>query len=98
MLVRDETLQLNESIVYAGTQTRGQVSPAASMCQSLSEVLRRAGLHQEKDLRPASVAFWAGRQAFEAVDVRNLEAAAVAMGLKSLDLTAQKIDYSWEQK
>ena len=98
VLRRDGTLRKNESIVYAGAKKRGDVSPTASMCQSISEVFRRAGLHQERDLRPASVAFWAGRQVFEAAPVRQLEAAAQAMGLKSLDMTAQKIDYSWNKQ
>jgi hypothetical protein len=89
---------MGESIVYAGSKKRGDVSPTASMCQSISEVFRRAGLHRERDLRPASVAFWAGRQAFETAKERKLEAAAQAMGLKSLDMTAQKIDYSWDQQ
>ncbi len=98
VLRRDGTLRMNESIVYAGTKKRGEVSPTASMCQSITEVLRRAGLNQERDLRPASIAFWAGRQVFEAAPERQLEAAAQAMGLKSLDMAAQKIDYSWDQQ
>jgi site-specific recombinase XerD len=98
VLRRDNTLRMGESIVYAGSKKRGDVSPTASMCQSISEVFRRAGLHRERDLRPASVAFWAGRQAFETAKERKLEAAAQAMGLKSLDMTAQKIDYSWDQQ
>lgn len=96
VLRRDGTLKMSESIVYAGSKKRGDVSPTASMCQSISEVFRRAGLHQERDLRPASVSFWAGRQVFDAAPVRQLEAAAQAMGLKSLDMTAKKIDYSWD--
>ena len=98
VLRRDGTLRMNESIVYAGTKKRGDVSPTASMCQSITEVFSRAGLHQERDLRPASIAFWAGRQAFEAASGRQLEAAAHAMGLKSLDKAARKIDYSWDQQ
>jgi len=98
VLRRDGTLRMTDSIVYAGTQKRGDVSPTASMCQSISEVFRRAGLNKEGDLRPASVAFWAGRQAFEAANDRKLEAAALALGLKSLDKAAHKIDYTWDQQ
>ncbi len=98
VLRRDGTLRMGESIVYAGAKKHGDVSPTASMCQSISEVFRRAGLNQETDLRPISITFWAGRQAFEAAEDHKLEAAAKAMGLKSLDMTAQKIDYTWDQQ
>jgi hypothetical protein len=96
VLRRDKNFRIEDSIVYAGLQKYGDVSPTASMCQSLSEIFRRAGLDRERDLRPSSITFWAGRQAFDAADEHQLEAAARTMGLKSLDKAARRIDYSWD--
>ena len=79
VLRRNNNFRIEDSIVYAGLKKFGDVSPTASMCQSLSEIFRRAGLDQERDLRPSSITFWAGRQAFDAAEEHQLEAAARAI-------------------
>ena len=52
-------------------------------------VLLRAGLVGEPDVRPASVAAWAGRAVFERTG--RIEDAAAAMGVRSLDRAARLI-------
>lgn len=86
-----------DPLVYYGAKPDG-ASPQASVCSALHSVFRRAGLSREPDLAPRSIAFWAGRQAFEAADDRKLEVAAIAMGIRSLDKAAARIDYSWEEE
>jgi integrase/recombinase XerC len=51
--------------------------------------LRRAGLTADADVRPASVAAWAGRQLFD--QGIALEDVARRLGIRSLDRTASFI-------
>ena len=67
-----------------------------TVCRALDAIFRRAGLAKERDLNSSAVAFWAGRQAFEAATEYRLEAAASATGIRSLDKAASRIDHSWE--
>jgi hypothetical protein len=53
-------------------------SRQASSCQAIAETLRRAGLAGEPDVRPVSVAAWAGATAF--AETGRIEAAARVMG------------------
>ena len=70
-------------LVFAGSDAAvGQVST----CRAIGIVLLRAGLVGERDVRPASVAAWAGRGVFERTG--RIEVAAAAMGLRSLDRAA----------
>ena len=80
------------SLVYAGTDDAvGQVST----CRAIGVVLLRAGLASEPDVRPASVAAWAGWAVFEKTG--RIEDAAVAMGMRSLDRAARLIGLSLTQ-
>ncbi len=95
---RNVGFTMDDRILYGGDQSEGDVSPTASLCGSISQVMARAGLTAKPDLRPASIAYWAGRQAFEAAEDHKIEAAAYALGLRSLDRTAERIDYSWDAR
>src|SRR5205823_4360484 len=76
-------------LVYGGTGS-GQ-SHQASSCQAIGETLRRAGLATEPDVRPLSVAAWAGAHVFR--QTGRIEAAARALGVRSLDGAARLIDF-----
>ena len=73
----------------AGSSNAGQVST----CRAIASVLVRAGLAAEPDVRPASVAGWAGRRVFE--QTGRVERAACAMGVRSLDRAARLIGLDW---
>jgi len=68
-------------------------SRQAAACLSISSTLARAGLTGEPDLRPLSVTAWAGRQIFE--ETGQIEVAARALGMRSLDRTARLIGFDW---
>lgn len=97
MAVRRSTgVGLDVPLVYAGDGSN-TASPQASVCVALRKIFERAGLSRESDLRPRSVRFWAARQVFDAASTGRLEAAALAIGSRSLDRVAAQIDYSWDQ-
>jgi integrase/recombinase XerC len=79
------------SVVYGGI--RGCESGQASACAAISDTMRRAGLADEPDVRPVSVAAWAGRRAFEVN--RRIEDAARVLGIQSLDRAARLIGWDW---
>lgn len=85
----------SDLLVYFGDKPEG-AGPQVSVCRALDPTFRSAGLAKERDLEPRSIGCWAGRQAFEAATEYRLEAAANAMGIKSLDKAARRIDHSWE--
>jgi hypothetical protein len=68
-------------------------SRQASSCQAISATLVRAGLGHEPDVRPKSVAAWAGARLF--ADCGRIEVVAKAMGLRSLDQAARAIAWTW---
>ena len=70
-------------------------SRQASSCEAIGETLRRAGLGDERDVRPSSVAAWAGARVF--AESGRIEVAAVALGIRSLDRAARLIGHDWRQ-
>ena len=68
-------------LVYDGTGSEG--SRQASACAAISETLRRAGLAGEPDVRPVSVAAWAGARILQRTG--QIEAVARGLGVRSLD-------------
>jgi integrase/recombinase XerC len=78
-------------IVYSGDEPTN--SGQASACAAISGTLTRSGLGKERDVRPISVAAWAGVQALE--DTGRIEDAARALGLRSLDRTARLLGWDW---
>lgn len=81
-------------IVYGG---RGSAeSRQASSCAAIADTLRRAGLAGQPDIRPVSVAAWAGRRVLE--ETGKIEAAAAALGMRSLDTTARLVAWDWQSE
>ena len=79
-----------QTVAFTGfSRAAGQ----ASTCRAISSVLVRAGLAGQPDVRPASVAGWAGRRVFD--ETGSIEAAARAMGVRSLDRAARLIGLDW---
>lgn len=78
-------------LVYSGRSPvgPGQVSGASA----LIDVLTRAGLHHEPDVRPGSVAAWAGRQVLDKTG--RIDLAARALGVRSLDRAAGIVAWDW---
>jgi integrase/recombinase XerC len=79
-------------LVYSGRSPAGagQVSGASA----LVDVLTRAGLHHEPDVRPGSVAAWAGRRVLE--ETGRIDCAARALGVRSLDRAATIVGWDWQ--
>lgn len=79
-------------LVYSGRSPAGagQVSGASAIV----DVLARAGLHQEPDVRPGSVAAWAGRRVLD--ETGRIDHAARALGVRSLDRAAAIVAWDWQ--
>jgi integrase len=69
------------------------VSATSSASTAITDTLKRAGLHQEADVRPASVAAWAGARAFAAG--APIDQVARLLGIRSLDRAAAFIGFAW---
>jgi integrase/recombinase XerC len=78
-------------LVYEGAGSAE--SRQASSCAAIAETLRRSGLNTEPDVRPVSVAAWAGRRAYDASG--RIEDAARVLGVRSLDRAARLIEWNW---
>lgn len=78
-------------LAYAG-EGRG-IAGQVSTCRAISSVLVRAGLAGEPDVRPMSVAGWAGRRVLD--ETGSIESAALAMGVRSLDRAARLVGHDW---
>lgn len=79
-------------VVYGGNGDRatGQVSA----CVAIVDVLTRAGLAGEPDVRPSSIAAWAGRRILD--ETGRVDEVARRLGLTSLDRAARFISFDWE--
>ena len=88
---RLSTVSGKEFVAYQGASPRpsGRVSAASAV----TAVLTRAGLRDEADIRPSSVAAWAGRTEFDRTG--DIASAARLLGLRSLDVTARTIGWDW---
>ncbi|MGZ4671483.1 MAG: hypothetical protein ACXV8K_02360 [Ilumatobacteraceae bacterium] len=79
------------TVAYAGNG-RG-IAGQVSTCHAISTILVRAGLAGQADVRPGSVAAWAGRSRFDAgADIAEV---ARMLGVRSLDQAAQIIGWDW---
>jgi integrase len=78
-------------LVYQGDGSVG-VSQAAS-CNAINAVLTRAGLAGESDVRPVSVAAWAGARIL--AETGRVEEVAARLGMRSLDRAARLIGWDW---
>ncbi|MDP1821431.1 MAG: hypothetical protein Q8K58_16250 [Acidimicrobiales bacterium] len=61
----------------------------------MTDVLRRAGLCGEPDVRPASIAGRAGMQILE--ESGRIEEVARRLGMRSLDRAARFIGWTWSE-
>lgn len=89
--VCDELRDSEAGLIYRGQGS--DVSAQASSCGAIHEVLVRAGLAQEADVRPGSLAAWAGRKVFD--DTGRIQDVARALGIRSLDRAARIIGWEW---
>ncbi|MGI8756735.1 MAG: hypothetical protein ACR2MB_12935 [Acidimicrobiales bacterium] len=78
-------------VVYSGDDQRGAGQVAA--CTAIQDVLVRAGLGGEPDVRAASVAAWAGRRILN--ETGRIDVVAHRLGLRSLDRAARIIAWDW---
>jgi integrase len=79
------------SVVYSGAG--GYATGQVSACTAVIDVLTRAGLASEPDVRPASVAAWAGRRIYD--ETGRIDEVARRLGMASLDRTAKFIALDW---
>jgi integrase/recombinase XerC len=80
-------------LVYVGEDPR--LGGLVSANSTITQVLQRAGLADEPDVRPSSVVAWAGLQVLESTG--RIEDVAKALGLKSLDRAAEFIGWEWQE-
>jgi integrase len=85
------TTDHDASWTYRGSEN--PESRRAHSSQAIRETLRRAGLGDDPQVRPASLAAWAGRQVLRTTG--RIDAAARALGMRSLDGAARYIGWNW---
>jgi integrase/recombinase XerC len=76
-------------------KSRTSSSAAASAHRAVAEVLRRAGLSSEPDVRPNSIVAWRGTKAL--AEGAGIEKVAVLLGVRSLDRAALLIGWDWQE-
>ncbi len=74
-------------LVYEGDGS--DKSKQASSCIAVTDSMTRAGLGRDPDVRPVSVAAWAGRKVFE--ETGRIDAVAARLGMRSLDRASRLI-------
>ena len=79
-------------LVYDGDSGSDYHRQAAS-CVAVTETMRRAGVAGEPDVRPVSVAAWAGRRVL--AETGQIEEVARRLGVRSLDRAAALIGWDW---
>ncbi|WP_426571316.1 hypothetical protein [Aquihabitans sp. McL0605] len=79
------------SLIYSGETAR--LGGLVSANSAISQVLQRAGLADEPDVRPSSVVAWAGTKVLERTG--RIELVANSLGLTSLDSAASFIGWDW---
>lgn len=89
-LAGDET----RGLVYEGRSPK--VAGQVATCTAVIDVLRRAGLTREPQVRPASVAAWAGRRIL--TETSRIDVVATRLGLSSLDRTARFVRWEWGEE
>lgn len=78
-------------VVSARNGTAEQIQ--ARVCVALRDLLKRIGLGADKTVRPASITAYAGWETFTRTG--RIEAAALQLGMASLDSTAALIGHDW---
>jgi integrase len=80
-----------QPLVYEGSDAR--LGGLVSANSAITQVLERAGLGDEPDVRPSSVVAWAGSRILR--ETGRIDAVAEALGLQSLDRAAEFIGWDW---
>lgn len=88
-----QTPDPHSPLIYAGETAR--LGGLASANSAISQVLQRAGVADEPDVRPSSVVAWAGTKVLERTG--RIELVAYALGLTSLDSAADFIGWTWDR-
>lgn len=70
-------------------------SARVTASQAITDVLTRAGLAGEPDVRPASVAAWTGAEIL--AETRQIDVVAHRLGMHSLDRTARFVGWDWAE-
>jgi integrase len=91
--LRASGLGLRPSDKIVCRKAREGASATASASIAIAKTLRRAGLHGEPDVRPASVAAWSGASAYDLGT--PIETVARMLGIRSLDRAAAFIGLDW---
>jgi len=83
--------ELRARVAYPG---RGTVESAqAWVSGAISDILRRAGLADDAQVRPRSITAWLGRSVFD--ETGSIDVVAQRLGLRSLDRAAALIGWEW---
>jgi integrase/recombinase XerC len=81
----------NNRLVY---RSNGSAESAqAASCIAIADTLARAGLGDEPDVRPVSVAAWIGRSLLE--ETGRIDDVARLLGVRSLDRAAAIVGWDW---
>src|SRR5439155_21004785 len=89
--VLDRRQETDPIIAYEG-RSHG-ASGQSSSCAGMAATMRRAGLGNERDVRPASVAAWAGVRAL--ANGKGIDWVARMLGVRSLDRAARLVGWNW---
>lgn len=91
VLRRMDAMSKADYLVYEGNGS--EQSRQASSCIAISQTLMDSGLDREQDVRPGSVAAWAGNKIFE--ETGSIDEVARRLGVRSLDRAAGVIGWDW---
>ncbi|MCW2748892.1 MAG: hypothetical protein JWR83_2 [Aeromicrobium sp.] len=80
-------------LVYEGSDAR--LGGLVSANSTITQILERAGLSHEPDVRPSSVVAWGGAKVLETTG--RIDKVAEALGLRSLDGAATFIGWDWQE-
>jgi integrase len=89
---RARSLKGTRHLIYGGKGS--DESRHMSCCNAIRETLIRAGLDAEPDIRPPSLAAWAGTIALQ--ETGTIDGAARRLGFRSLDAAARFIGFEWQ--
>lgn len=86
----------NPSPVLCTSAGGSDAHKQARVCVTVRDILSRAGLSDDRGIRPASLTAYAARVAFDRTG--RIEDAARRIGSSSLDTTAALIGYQWHDR
>ena len=90
--LRDIGDEAERPVLYEG-QSGTDYHRQAAACVAVTDIIRRAGLADEPDVRPLSLVAWAGQQVL--AETGRIDEVARRLGFRSLDRTAALIGFDW---